>query len=756
MFGANMKCKKILIITLVSLLLVSSLSPISYARFSILSNDSRENVKDTGVIEKQKLSSIDKIDNVFIINGDKGTVFLGRTYKRYIPTNLPDEFKKEGLRVEFTGEISLRNILSARGLSSLINLRALPIKIIDIKEIENKPDLKLDISIQDSFSPKDAISLKVELSNVGECSVIVSDIMIAAASLRLDIHAPNGDKISYFGPMINGWPSSVELVAGDKIVEEVDLTSGYWARNTDEYQKGGFAWFENPGAYSLQAFYYSSYPPDDNSEPSPDIPSDSEPYVDEQGRWHGSLSSKLMDFTVNEDKTAQILGNVRVNYSIPITQFTPISDAKVVAIKQIYLPSASDENQEIAYTTYTDSQGSYKLIIAPGEYEVEVSKEGFETKSRIIHIKDNDVAVANFALKEIVNLELKISIADQLEETKPIPVEVTLLNRGKYPAVVSEMALNLETLDFCIITPKGEKLCYIGPVIKRLPELVVVRPGLENAYKVTIEDIKNLFGIDDSVDSPDDQKTPYSFEPGSYSIQSIYESGKATGDDWEGELSSIAKEFRISGWSKQFSITSPKDQETIRGTVDICVSILNYPPEVEVRIDEGEWVTIECAMACCESMGCDGFGSYSWDTTQVKNGEHTIEARVYDESKEEHIYDSIHVIVNNELKPQFSIETPSNGDIVTGAIKVTGYTYSVPPLPLVKEIYFSIDRGEWQQAKLYGLGISNPNNQIGYWEYEWDTSIYSNGEHRIGVMAWNGIENSYDSIRVIVKNVESK
>jgi len=722
--------KKILVITLVTILFTTSASTVSSARFSILSNNSRDDIKDTGLIEKEKLNFIDSSDDIYIINGDDGIVFLGLHFKRYAPINLPEEFKNEGLKVEFTGKISLMHILTSRGLASLINLKALPIKIIDIKEIGDQTDLDFDISMDDNFFSGEAIPVTAILTNNGNSEIKVNRMSLEGQSLDFNIITPDGKEIRYIGPHINCYPESIVLGPGERNSTVIDLKS----ENYDFVEDTGEALipynFSLDGKYKIKGFYHS-------------FGRDCNP--DDQDIWEGNLETEIFEFTINENRVSEITGTVRVKYDIPITLFTPVVNAKVVATSQADFTNASQGNPEGAYITFTDEEGNYKIYAAPDDYKVTVSKEGFETSSSNIHLEDNgDTAIVNFALRPTVNLELDLSIAESFKEGNPLPVEVTLTNNGDYPVPVSEMALNLQTLDFCIVTPEDKTLCYIGPVIKRLPNLTVVTPGPNNAHKIAIEDIKNLFGVD----------VPYAFEPGEYSIQSHYESGRAIGNDWEGELSSITKSFEISEPQQKFSIDSPKDQEVISGTVDVCVSILNYPPEVEVRIDDGEWIAIECVMSCSISMDCSGYGKYSWDTTQVKDGEHVIEARVYDEPKGEYIYDSVNINVDNQNNPklQFSIEHPTDGENVSGNVIVTGYTYSEFPLPNIKEIYVSIDRGEWQQAKLYGLGIPNPNKQIGYWEYEWDTTEYSNGEHKIGVMAWNGEKQTYDSIRVIVKN----
>ncbi|PIV69922.1 MAG: hypothetical protein COS08_02950 [Euryarchaeota archaeon CG01_land_8_20_14_3_00_38_12] len=71
------------------------------------------------------------------------------------------------------------------------------------------------------------------------------------------------------------------------------------------------------------------------------------------------------------------------------------------------------------------------------------------------------------------------------------------------------------------------------------------------------------------------------------------------------------------------AISTPSDGSTVKGKITIA-GAANDPDGivvgVEVKVDNGIW------------MGADGTWSwsYSWDTTKVKNGEHTISVRAYD------------------------------------------------------------------------------------------------------------------------------
>lgn len=263
---------------------------------------------------------------------------------------------------------------------------------------------------------------------------------------------------------------------------------------------------------------------------------------------------------------------------------------------------------------------------------------------------------------------------------------------------------------------------------------------------------------------------PWHANPGKYSVQAFYHciyppmiDMKGDSDLWYGRLESDIHYFKIGEIIKEFSITAPCDGDTVRGLTDVMVSFSNYDPlKVELRIDDGPWIEVSCIIGC--SIGCPepdsgyscistcfGSGTYNWDTSEVENGEHKIKARLQTHEGT-CVYDSIYVIVDNQVPVQFSIEAPCDGDTVKDTVSINGYTYCVDSMPNINKVFVSIDREEYYEAELYYLGVPNPSNQISIWFFEWDTTRYSDGEHRINVKAYNDESYSYDYIYVTVNN----
>ena len=94
-------------------------------------------VEDTGTIKCVK--------EIYLIYGDRGTYFAGRLWKIYYPVNLPERFKKDGLRVRFKGYVAFhpgiwKDLAKVRKSLPEISL-VLPIKIVSIEELHEEKGL---------------------------------------------------------------------------------------------------------------------------------------------------------------------------------------------------------------------------------------------------------------------------------------------------------------------------------------------------------------------------------------------------------------------------------------------------------------------------------------------------------------------------------------------------------------------------------------------------------------------------------------
>jgi len=107
------------------------------------------------------------------------------------------------------------------------------------------------------------------------------------------------------------------------------------------------------------------------------------------------------------------------------------------------------------------------------------------------------------------------------------------------------------------------------------------------------------------------------------------------------------------------SITSPEDGATVNGTVVINGTAIDedgdeqalndtFNNRVEVRIDDGNWMTaIEDWMHVSNTTVMAW--TYTWNTTEIEDGDYTVDVRAYDGIEHSDI-ESITVTVDNDKK----------------------------------------------------------------------------------------------------------
>jgi len=185
------------------------------------------------------------------------------------------------------------------------------------------------------------------------------------------------------------------------------------------------------------------------------------------------------------------------------------------------------------------------------------------------------------------------------------------------------------------------------------------------------------------------------------------------------------------------SITSPSDGATVNGTVSITGTASDSDgtvQSVEVRIDSGTWQT---------ATGTTSW-SYSWDSTGVSDGTHTIYARSYD-GTDYSTEDSVAVTVDNTAPnqpPTVSITSPSEGATVNGTITITGTASDSDGT--VQSVEVKIGSDAWATAS----GTTS-------WTFTWDTTGYSDGSYTILARSYDGTNYSTEAqVNVTVNNTD--
>jgi len=187
------------------------------------------------------------------------------------------------------------------------------------------------------------------------------------------------------------------------------------------------------------------------------------------------------------------------------------------------------------------------------------------------------------------------------------------------------------------------------PVLTSLP-IGYIRSSITfDVYSIDDDGDKIRYGFDWDNDDIVDEWTDF-YDSGvtasishTWNNEGIY-SIKAIAEDEYGMKSSWSNVITISitqqNQPPSVAIKHPDNHATVRGTISIqgTANDDNNVVKVEIKIDSGSWT---------QATGTISW-SYSWDTTAVANGQHTIYARSYDGSLYSDIA-SIDVTVSNEL-----------------------------------------------------------------------------------------------------------
>jgi len=202
---------------------------------------------------------------------------------------------------------------------------------------------------------------------------------------------------------------------------------------------------------------------------------------------------------------------------------------------------------------------------------------------------------------------------------------------------------------------------------------------------------------------------------------------KAKAYDVAGNSSDASITVKVDNTGPTISITEPANNAIVRGTISIKGSA-NDPnglSKVELYIND----------ILKQTYTSNSF-EYSWDTTNVQDGDYTIKVKAED-SLGNTSQKSISVKVDN-TGPTVSITEPANNAVVGGlvTIKVT-----VNDANGIDKVEFYIDN------TLLGSDASSP------YEITWDTKSYSDGNYTITVKAIDKAGNtSQTSITVRVDN----
>jgi hypothetical protein len=178
------------------------------------------------------------------------------------------------------------------------------------------------------------------------------------------------------------------------------------------------------------------------------------------------------------------------------------------------------------------------------------------------------------------------------------------------------------------------------------------------------------------------------------------------------------------------SLSAPSAQATVSGTTNISVTASSSVKNVQFKLDGANLGAADTASPF----------TYSWDTTKVTNGTHTLSA-VASDGTNSVTAANVTVTVNNQpVTPPVtvSLSAPANNATVSGATTAVSATASSGTTSV--------------QFKLDGANLGSADTAAPY-TATWDTTKVANGAHTLSAVASNGTSTATaTNVNVTVNN----
>lgn len=214
------------------------------------------------------------------------------------------------------------------------------------------------------------------------------------------------------------------------------------------------------------------------------------------------------------------------------------------------------------------------------------------------------------------------------------------------------------------------------------------------------------------------------------------EDGLATLDDPDDNWENIGWASSATGDPPTVSWVNPSDGEEVSGSVTIQIDASDTEDDagsltVEWQVDGGTWHT-------ATYNSDSGYYEDTWDSTQVSDGEHTLNAEATD-SDGNTVNASITVTTENtDNAPTVSWANPQDGDTVSGSTTI--------------QIDASDDKDsgsdltvEWQVATRTWRTASY-STSTGYYEDNWNTDNVDDGDYDLTARATDSSDQSATSV----------
>ncbi len=189
------------------------------------------------------------------------------------------------------------------------------------------------------------------------------------------------------------------------------------------------------------------------------------------------------------------------------------------------------------------------------------------------------------------------------------------------------------------------------------------------------------------------------------------------------------------------AITAPIDGATVSGSVTISATAIDEDgvAQVECYID-GNLLSTVAGSATSDTY------TFTWDSSKVDNGTHTIKVIAYDAQGKKGQDDITVEVSGNNIAPVVTITAPPAGAVVSGSVTISAVATDAADGIQTVECYID--------GSLIGSAPGSTTSDT--YTFTWDTSQYSNRDHTIMVTAIdNAGMSASDSVRVTVNNTST-
>lgn len=566
-----MKNKKIISLMLVSVLLFTSITVMGQSAVEDEEANGRLYVNDIGSITTEKV----KNREIYFIDAKEGKTLMDMHFDRYLPLNLPEEYKEEGLEVEFTGKVSFRiphsqiTPVTPTRLPLFILLlciyhSALPVLIEEI-HLVNEPEL-VELTLEadplgltkEAFklSPKPVKELGIKDGKIHAVYEKGTEITVTAeeemANEEESYVFDHWSKMPVVLPEDNDNPLVFVIEKDESIIGLYELVEDpvppvYY--NLDISVEGEGTTDPEPGVYKheegTEVELCAIAPPVPNVFPVP-------PHSEFSHWMLNDEICKENPITVEMGEDKELVAHfiwVEPENIPPVAEFTYEPEEPVVD-EEITLTSTSyDSDGEIVEWKWSCTNGNSFPIYLGEEEEVSFTPDHAGIYTVCLEVTDND-GLKDQTCKEIQVTEQEetdlvfdiLPLQDGIFKSgETIKLKACLINKGEETVTVSEMSFAANSLQIEITTPDEKTVSYIGQMLLTWPGTVELEPN--EPYVVDIELDEN-FGY-----QQEGKNLPYDFSTvGTYTYKGLYNSwvpGYLSDERWVGKLHSQEHSFIV-------------------------------------------------------------------------------------------------------------------------------------------------------------------------------------------------------------------